>query len=160
MLHILYDVRMPRPGHRKIPPEVLAAAAQVPLERVGYTWELWKSLYAGSKGKLPKLSPERAEAISVGITEYGFETCIKAVIGAFFSPWHMGDNPSRKPYTSIELILRWGERWRINKFVNLYKENLPDSNKIWNEHEIAYSLNALHNHLTVADEPVDKVVEK
>lgn len=160
MLHILYDVRMPRPGYRKTPPEVLAAAAQVPPENVDYIWELWKGLYAGTKGKSPKLSPKRAEAISIGIAEYGFETCVKAVIGTFFSPWHMGDNPSFKRYTSIELILRWGQRWRVSKFVSLYKENSLESNKMRDEHEIVFSSKTLHNNLTVVDESVPKVVEE
>ena len=160
MLHILYDVRMPRPGYRKTPPEVLAAAAQVPPENVDYIWELWKSLYAGTKGKSPKLSSKRAETISIGVAEYGFETCVKAVIGTFFSPWHMGDNPSFKRYTSIELILRWGQRWRVNKFVGLYNENPVDANQMWDEHDIAFSQMTIHNNLTVVDESVPKVVEE
>lgn len=160
MLQEVYDVDMPRPGTRKIPAGVLAAATEVPRERVEYLWELWKSLYASAKGGAPKLSPTRVEAISVGLIEYGFETCVKAIIGTYFSPWHMGDNPSGKRYVSVELILRWGERWRIDKFVKLYNENSVDANQVWDEHEIAFTLMTSHNNLTVVDEPIPKVVEE
>lgn len=80
------------------------------------------------------LSPARVQAISVGVAAFGVDECARAIIGTQYSSWHMGDNPAQKQYTSIELILRYGENWRIAKFIKLFEENKTEALNILAQH--------------------------
>jgi hypothetical protein len=141
---------MPAEKRRKIPQSVLEQAITVPREAILALWELWKALYASTRGRGYQLNARRAEDIAVAVIVYGYETCVRAIIGAYFSSFHMGDNPAQKRYTSIQLILRYGDRWRVAKFEKLYKENIKDAEAFRKQHLVDYST------LTVVHEAVEK----
>lgn len=141
---------MPTAKRRNIPDSVLEQAATVPPEAVRALWELWKAIHTSKRGKGHQLSPRRAEDISVAVVAFGFEACVRAIIGAYFSPFHMGDNPALKRYTNIELILRYGEKWRVAKFGKLYLENKQDAEELRGQHLVDY------RNLTVVEEVAEE----
>lgn len=125
---------MPTAKRRNIPDSVLEKAAVVPREPVEALWELWKGVHASTKGRKRILSDRCIQDVSVALVTFGLDACARAIIGAHFSPWHMGDNPAGKRYTSIQLILRYGEAWRVTKFIKLYSENSDDAKELREKH--------------------------
>lgn len=148
------DKKTPAAKRRKVPQSLLEQAATVPDEQITALWLLWKGIYAHKLGRQPKLRQRMAEDIAIAIIAYGFETCKRAIIGAYFSPWHMGDNPAGKRYASIQLILRYGDAWRVNKFAKLYNENLEESEALQAEHGILVTA-ILYPNPTVVEEVVE-----
>lgn len=122
---------MPR---QKPPQELLDKAAAIPDDAVEAIWGLWRAVHGSGKGRAPELTTTRIRDIRMGLADYGFESCVRAVIGSYFSPWHMGDNPLGKRYTSIELLMRWGDKWRVAKFSKLYDQNKAEATKMRNSH--------------------------
>lgn len=59
-----------------------------------------------NKTRYPALDIKRYTKIGAAIHDYGIETCKQAINGCANSRYHMGDNPQRKRYDSIELIFR------------------------------------------------------
>lgn len=129
---------MPTAKRRNIPNSVLEEADTVLPEAVQALWSLWKAVHTSGKGRGHQLSSRRAQDISVAVVAYGFEACVRAIIGAYFSPFHMGDNKALKRYTNIELILRYGEKWRVAKFGKLYLENKQDAEELRRQHLVDY----------------------
>lgn len=121
----MVDTVTPVPAKKRtnVPEHILAAALLVPINVVQALWALWASIYAGKAGRAPVLSSARIQVISIAVAAYSADECARAIIGTQYSSWHMGDNPAQKQYTSIELILRHGENWRIAKFIKLFEEN-------------------------------------
>jgi hypothetical protein len=76
------------------------------------------------KGPTPVLSTKRQSKIARAIADYGVEVCLHAVSGCAQSDWHMGDNPRRKKYDDIELILR--DAAHIERFATIYAEGETD----------------------------------
>ena len=81
----------------------------------------------GRRGPTPVLSAKRQSKIARAITDHGVEVCIQAVSGCAMSEWHMGDNPRRKRYDDIELILR--DAAHIERFATIYIEGDEDPAK-------------------------------
>ncbi len=77
------------------------------------------------KGPEPVLSAKRRAKITKALCDYGLETCLQAVSGCAMSDWHMGDNPTRKKYDDIELILR--DAAHIERFATIYAEGGEDA---------------------------------
>lgn len=76
------------------------------------------------KGPEPVLSAKRRAKITKALSDYGLETCLQAISGCAMSDWHMGDNPTRKRYDDIELILR--DAPHIERFATIYAEGGED----------------------------------
>jgi hypothetical protein len=89
----------------------------IPGSTVESIWTLWMELFWSGRGAKPRLTPERIELITIAVNEYDVETVKNAVRGCSLSSWHMGQNPSGKRYTSLELILRDSEH--IERFQEL-----------------------------------------
>lgn len=141
---------MPTARRRNIPDSVLEEAEKVPQEAIKALWLLWKAIHTSKRGRGYQLSPRRAQDVSVAVVAFGFETCVRAIIGAYFSPFHMGDNKALKRYTSIELILRYGEKWRVAKFGKLYLQNRQDAEDLRARHFVDY------RNLTVVEEVAEE----
>jgi hypothetical protein len=148
---------MPTAKRRKIPQQVLEQAATVHTDVVTALWELWRGVHTAKNGRGNKLNPKRVEDISVAVIAYGFEACVRAIIGSYFSPWHMGDNPAQKRYTSIHLVLRYGEQWRVAKFGKLYQENLQDAQELRRQHGTL--VNEVVERPSISPTVVEEVVE-
>lgn len=80
-------------------------------------WELYVSTFHTGRGRLPQLTPERADLITMAVNQYDVDTVKDAIRGCAMSGWHMGQNPSGRKYVSIELILRDSEH--IERFQGL-----------------------------------------
>lgn len=78
----------------------------------------------GRPGPTPVLSTKRQSKIARAIADHGVEVCIQAVSGCAMSEWHMGDNPRRKRYDDIELILR--DAAHVERFATIYAEGSDD----------------------------------
>lgn len=72
-------------------------------------WDLYVSTFHSGRGRQPMLTPERAELITMAVNQYDADTVKEAIRGCALSGWHMGQNPTGRRYTSIELILRDSE---------------------------------------------------
>jgi hypothetical protein len=72
-------------------------------------WNHYLSTFSTGRGVKPRLTDDRAKLITIAVSNYGAETVTKAITGCSLSAWHMGQNPSGKKYTSLELILRDSE---------------------------------------------------
>ena len=79
-------------------------------------WAHYVSTFA-SRGRKPRLTPERVQLITMAVNEYDKATVLGAITGCSLSEWHMGGNPAGRRYTSIELILRDGAH--IERFFGL-----------------------------------------
>lgn len=79
------------------------------------------------RGPQPVLGDKRKNKIARAIRDYGVETCLQAISGCAMSDWHMGDNPRRKQYDDIELILR--DAAHIERFATIFAEGGEDSVK-------------------------------
>jgi hypothetical protein len=77
----------------------------------------WVSVAWNGRGVKPRLTDKRRRLIERAVRDYDVETCILAVNGNSTSQWHQGQNPGRKRYNSIELILRDAEK--IEGFANM-----------------------------------------
>lgn len=148
---------MPTAKRRNIPQPVLEQAATVPPDVVIALWELWRGVHTAKNGRGNKLNHRRAEDISVAVIIYGLEACVRAIIGSYFSPFHMGDNPAQKRYTSVHLILRYGEQWRVAKFGKLYQENLQDAQELRRQHGTL--INEVVEQTSIGPKVVEKVAE-
>jgi len=84
-------------------------------------WNYWLQIHGSSRGKPYILNTSRRRALEKGLGLFGYETCMKAVIGCSFSDFHMGGNDAGKKYNSVELIFR--DEWRVTKFVKLAEEH-------------------------------------
>lgn len=80
-------------------------------------WDLYVSTMHSGRGRPPQLTPERAELITMAVNQYDVDTVKDAIRGCALSSWHMGQNPTGRRYTSIELILRDSEH--IERFQGL-----------------------------------------
>jgi hypothetical protein len=76
------------------------------------------------RGPTPVLSAKRKSKITRAIADHGVEVCLQAVSGCAMSDWHMGDNPRRKKYDDLELILR--DAAHIERFATIYAEGGDD----------------------------------
>ena len=86
-------------------------------DEIQQVFEYWVSTVWTGRGVRPVLTDKRKRFIQRAINDYGVDTCKAAVTGNSTSPWHQGQNPSRKKYNSIELILRDAEH--IERFANM-----------------------------------------
>jgi hypothetical protein len=89
--------------------------------QIDEVFEYWIDLLWNGKGVRPVLSDKRRKKILAAIKLYGVAVCKQAVLGCTMSEWHMGNNPSGKKYTDIELILRDPEH--IERFVTQSEED-------------------------------------
>lgn len=80
-------------------------------------WDHYVSTFWTGRGRKPRLTDDRSKLITAAVNEFGIDVVKGAITGCSLSPWHMGQNPSRTLYTSIELILR--DAPHIEKFYEL-----------------------------------------
>jgi hypothetical protein len=102
LFHIQEETHKPRPKHR----QHLQPISPVTLQNI---WNHYLSTFSTGRGVKPRLSEERAKLITVAVNTYGADAVVAAITGCSLSAWHMGQNPSGKKYTSLELILRDSE---------------------------------------------------
>jgi hypothetical protein len=108
-----------------LPPVVKNETPVVPANEVKAVFDHWVTTHrTPRRGPEPVLSEKRKTRISKAITDYGVEVCLQAVSGCAMSEWHMGDNPRRKRYDDIELILR--DAAHIERFATIYMEGDED----------------------------------
>jgi len=94
-------------------------------EQVEAVFDHWVTVHrTGRPGPRPVLSAKRRAKITQAITDYGVDTCRDAISGCALSGWHMGDNPRRRRYDDIELILR--DAAHIERFATLFAEGGDD----------------------------------
>ena len=86
-------------------------------EEVTGVFEHWVSTVWTGRGVRPVLTDKRKRLIQRALDDYGVDVCKAAITGNSTSSWHQGQNPGRKKYNSIELILRDAEH--IERFVGL-----------------------------------------
>lgn len=68
-----------------------------------------------------KVNAKRVAAVKARLREgYTEADLIAAVRGVALSAWHMGDNPSRKRYDDLLIVIRDGER--VEKFRDLFEQ--------------------------------------
>jgi hypothetical protein len=71
---------------------------------------LWASLYrtTTTRGAVrpPLLDAKRRRLIARAVADHGTDTVEAAIRGVGLSGWHMGNNPQRKTYNDLELVLR------------------------------------------------------
>jgi len=140
---------------RNVPDSVLEQAANASPQAIEALWELWKGVHTSKLGRKYKMDARREQDIAIALVTHGLETCARAIIGAYFSPWHMGDNPAGKLYSSIQLILRYGETWRVDKFAKLYIANSDDSKALREKHGALVDM-ILFPTATVVEEVVEE----
>jgi hypothetical protein len=94
--------------------------------QVRQVFDHWVAVHRdGRRGPIPVLSAKRQSKIARAIADHGVEVCIQAVSGCAMSDWHMGDNPRRKRYDDIELILR--DAAHVERFATIYLEGDDDA---------------------------------
>jgi hypothetical protein len=86
-------------------------------DEVQEVFDHWVTLSWTGRGVQPVLTDKRRRLVARAVKDYGTEVCKAAVTGNSTSPWHQGQNPGRKKYNSIELILRDAEH--IERFANM-----------------------------------------
>ena len=108
-----------------------ASAPKLPIEKLPYfsavtedaifeVFTCWVDTFWNGKGRRPKMSPTRENAIKRGIALVGKERALRAVRGCAMSEFHMGQNDQGKVYNSLELIFR--DEWRVKKFASMAVE--------------------------------------
>jgi hypothetical protein len=108
-----------------LPPVEKATGPEADPGDVRAVFDHWVSVHrTPRKGPEPVLTAKRRAKITRAITDYGVETCLHAISGCAMSDWHMGDNPNRKKYDDLELILR--DAPHIERFATLYAEGGSD----------------------------------
>lgn len=70
---------------------------------VEHVFEHWRQAHGHTKAKL---DPKRRKLIRSALKGYGLEEICRSISGYLSSPHHMGENPSKTRYDSIELLLR------------------------------------------------------
>jgi len=90
-------------------------------EEVTGVFEHWVSTVWTGRGVRPVLTDKRKRLIQRALDDYGVDVCKAAITGNSTSSWHQGQNPGRKKYNSIELILRDAEH--IERFANMVLED-------------------------------------
>jgi hypothetical protein len=92
---------------------------------VQMVFDHWVSVHrTPRRGPKPVLGDKRKSKIAKAIRDYGVEICLQAISGCAMSDWHMGDNPRRKRYDDIELILR--DSAHIERFATIFAEGGED----------------------------------
>lgn len=96
-----------------------------PIDEVTQVFDHWVAVHrTPRKGPTPVLSAKRKSKIARALADHGVEVCLQAVSGCAMSDWHMGDNPRRKKYDDLELILR--DAAHIERFATIYAEGDDD----------------------------------
>ena len=102
-----------------VPP--VETSATVPSTDITTVFNHWVVTHRENRpGPTPVLGEKRQAKIARAIRDYGVEICLQAISGCAMSDWHMGDNPRRKRYDDIELILR--DSAHIERFATIYAE--------------------------------------
>ncbi len=86
-------------------------------DEVQEVFDHWVAVSWTGRGVKPVLTDKRRRLVERAVKDYGTEVCKAAVTGNSTSSWHQGQNPGRKKYNSIELILRDAEH--IERFANM-----------------------------------------
>lgn len=86
--------------------EQRAKASVVEDSHIEEVYEYWLMIMRPESKRIPKLDEMRRRKIGWAIHDYGVSGCRQAIDGCASSSWHMGRNPSRRRYDSIELIFR------------------------------------------------------
>lgn len=108
-----------------LPPIEKASGPTADPEDVQAVFDHWVAVHrTPRKGPEPVLSSKRRVKIVRALNDYGLETCLHAISGCAMSDWHMGDNPTRKRYDDLELILR--DAPHIERFATIYAEGDHD----------------------------------
>lgn len=68
------------------------------------------------------LDNKREVRITWALGKYGAEDVRKAIKGCTYSSFHMGQNPARKRYNDLELILR--DAPHVEQFLDLFELNV------------------------------------
>lgn len=102
-----------------VPP--VETPATIPSEEIVAVFDHWVATHRNNRlGPTPVLGEKRRAKISRAIRDHGVEVCLQAITGCAMSDWHMGDNPRRRRYDDIELILR--DAAHIERFATIYAE--------------------------------------
>jgi hypothetical protein len=108
-----------------LPPVEKASGPTAAAEDVRRVFDHWVEVHrTPRKGPEPVLSDKRKSKITRAIADHGVEVCLQAISGCAMSEWHMGDNPRRKKYDDLELILR--DAAHIERFATIYAEGDHD----------------------------------
>lgn len=99
-------------------------------EKIAKVWDSYMQVCERCQLGKKRLTPERKELIRRRLNEWSVEELIKAIEGLEFSDFHRGKNERRKPYDSIELILR--DAKHIEQFTS-YHETVADPRKRVND---------------------------
>lgn len=109
----------------EMPPVEKAEPASASSAEVRQVFDHWVATHRAERpGPTPVLSDKRRVKITRAIADYGVEVCLQAISGCAMSDWHMGDNPRRKRYDDLELILR--DAAHIERFAGIYAEGEAD----------------------------------
>lgn len=92
-------------------------ASVVDESRIEEVYEYWLMIMRPESKRVPKLDEMRRRKIGWAIYDYGVDGCKQAIDGCAASDWHMGRNPDRKRYDSIELIFR--NQQKVDMFMQL-----------------------------------------
>ena len=109
-----------------LPPVVKASGGpSADAEDIKRVFDHWVATHRTPlRGPQPVLSDKRRSKIIRAIADHGVEVCLQAISGCAMSEWHMGDNPRRKRYDDLELILR--DASHIERFATIYMEGDND----------------------------------
>lgn len=78
----------------------------------------WQEVFGKNRARM---NAKRKKKIEERIKEgYTYQDMAEAIMGCSLTPWNMGDNPSRKRYVELELILRDGSQ--LERFRDTYTE--------------------------------------
>lgn len=94
----------------------------VPSDDVTAVFEHWREVMG--KTRRTALDSNRKTLIAKALKTYSLDDVKAAITGCSLSPYHMGENPSRKVYDGLNLILRNAEK--IEQFIG-YTERQPAS---------------------------------
>jgi hypothetical protein len=108
-----------------LPPVEKASGPEADATDVQAVFDHWVTVHrTPRRGPTPVLTAKRRTKITRAIADYGVDTCLHAISGCAMSDWHMGDNPNRKKYDDLELILR--DAPHIERFATIYLEGGDD----------------------------------
>lgn len=113
--------RPTEPDH-SLAPLALVPAPPARRDDIAVVFDAW--IEVAQRTERTVLSPKRRRLIRQALAQYPLDDVLDAVRGWLFSDFHCGENPGRKVYNEIELLLRDAEH--IEQFRDLARRARPE----------------------------------
>jgi hypothetical protein len=96
--------------------EKICKSAPVVESDIQRVYEHWCAVMRPNRKNPAKLDLKGRECVAAAISDYGIDTCLRAIDGCSKSSFHMGRNKQNRRYDSLELIFRNHEK--IEQFLS------------------------------------------